>query len=131
MQWTPPDHLVGRLLGFREIKQWLATNCTARKCFCLFLIMALRPSLARSVGIIRRAPRANGFQRRWQSNPRINQASQASYTTGTVLLFSAFAGSVAFTYGTRIGSRVPEIVIWGDTVRATWSYLMFLFRHGL
>ena len=71
--------------------------------------MALRPSLARSVSIIRQATRVNGFQRRWQSNPRISQASQASWTTGTVLLFSAFASSVAYTYGSRFGNGMQRI----------------------
>ena len=72
--------------------------------------MALRPSLARSVSIIRQATRLNGFQRRWQSRPRISQASQASWTTGTVLLFSGFASSaVAYTYGTRVGRGAHEI----------------------
>ena len=106
--WTPPDHLVARL-GSLEIKQWLAPNFAVRKCLCVFLIMALRPSLARSVSIIRQATRVNGFQRRWQSNPRTSQASQASWTTGTVLLFSAFASSVAYTYGTRFGGGSQRI----------------------
>ena len=100
---TPPGHLVARL-GSLDIKPWLAPSLAARRCLCVFLIMVLRPSLARSVSIMRQATRVGGFQRRWQSNPRASQASQASWTTGTVLLFSAFASSVAFTYGTRFGS---------------------------
>lgn len=78
----------------------------ACRCPRVSLDMTLRPPSAPFSSVLRHFTRFSGLQRRWQSSLRVSQRPKAPWTTARVLLLSAFASSLTYTYGVRSRSRI-------------------------